>query len=81
MIYGTYYFNKHFQITIGENKKYKIFRYNFVFSEGVWDRKENVLLLYDKDVDGPFSMFINNDSSLTSIVIPGDYLMREFKIE
>lgn len=81
LIYGTYSSDEFFKIRIDNNRTYSIYRYNFIFSKGNWERKENILLLYDKNVNGPFSLFIKNDSSLISIVIPADYMMRKFTLE
>lgn len=81
LVFGAYSRTEHFKINVKEEGKYTISTYDIIFSEGNWERKRNILLLYDNNVNCTFPLFINNDSTLTSISIPTDYMMTTFTLE
>lgn len=81
LLSGWYLFNNDFKIRICDDFTYLIFRYDFEFSKGYWSRESNILWLFDTTICSKYKMYINNDKSLTSLFIPGDFLMRNFKFQ
>lgn len=81
LLHGLYLFNDDFKIIIGKDNTYVLYRYNFEFSKGSWSRNGNYLWLFDTIIKSKYKMYINNDESLTSFFIPGDFLMRNFKYD
>lgn len=70
--FGVYESKQGFRLNIQQNNKYKFEYKGISLSEGVWNRKENELVLLDATLKYSFYVLID-EKVLISKFLPGDY--------